>query len=125
MPLSKEAITNAVIIYFSHKGVKLWPYEPYKKNIKGQWKCIKGRGYPPGTPDTMGWSITNGQVYGVEVKTMTDHLSKTQKDILDMMISDNCMAYVAYGTDQDNIKLVDWKSKDSEIILIDKGKVIV
>lgn len=116
LPLIKEDITNLIIIFFSHRRIKLWKYEPHKKKIKGIWRYIKGLGYPPGTPDTMGWRISDGKTCGVEIKTINDTLSKVQKDILDMMIDDNCMVYVAKENKSGNIDLMDWKTKEVEVI---------
>ncbi len=64
----------------------------------------------------MGWRISDGKTYGVEIKTINDTLSKVQKEILDMMVDDNCMVYVAKENKSENIDLMDWKTKEVEVI---------
>ena len=114
--MTADDIKTLVRIHFSYKGVKLWKYEPYKKLISGVWHYIKGLGYPKGTPDLMGWS-KDGIVYGVEIKTINDRLSRDQKKMLDLMIVDNCAVFVASEQADESIKIKNW-NKIKEIKLI-------
>lgn len=109
-------ITTTVRIYFSHRGVKLFKNEPHKKLVNKVWRYIKDLGYPPGSPDLMGWNTKTGVVFGVEVKTLNDTLSKTQIDILNMMVKDKCQVYVAKEMKYGNIMLTDWKTNEAEVI---------
>jgi hypothetical protein len=116
--LTKEDITNAVRIFFSYRSVKLFKNEPHKKKIRGCWQAIKDLGYPPGTPDTMGWRTPDGKTFGVEIKTINDKLSKVQIKILTMMINDGCIIYIAKEREDGDIDLIDYKTEEKEIIYV-------
>ena len=102
-------------IFFSHKGVKLFKNEPHKKFLSGRWQVIKNLGYPYGSPDLMGWS-KDGIVYGCEIKNIGDRLSPTQKKFLNLMVLDNCQAFVAYAQADGGIQVKNWYDGSYEVI---------
>jgi hypothetical protein len=114
--LTAEDIKNAVRVYFSYKGIKLFKYEPYKKKINGVWRHIKGLGYPVGTGDLVGWSVLTGIFHVCEVKKFGDTLSDDQIKMNNLFIKDNCKVFVAYGTKENKIELENWKTKIKEVI---------
>lgn len=116
--MTKEDITTAVRIHFSYRQVKLFKNEPHKKFIGGEWRSIKDLGYPPGSPDCIGWRVGDGKTYGAEIKTINDSLSEKQKHFLSMMVSDGCEVYIAKERIDGNIDLINYKTKISEIIYI-------
>lgn len=117
--MTKEDITTATRIFFSHRGVKLFKNEPHKKFISGYWQVIKNLGYPKGSPDLMGWNVSNGVTHAVEIKTINDFLSKAQKLFIPIMINDNCVVYIASERTDGNIDLINYKTKEKEIIHVD------
>jgi hypothetical protein len=108
MPLTAADITNAVRIYFSHQAIKLFKYEPYKKLINKEWIIIKDLGFPYGMADTVGWRSGDGKLVVCEVKTFTDRLSPTQKKVLNMIVMDGGLGFVAKATKDDNINIFKW-----------------
>jgi len=116
--LTAEDITTTVRIHFSHRGIKLFKNEPHKKFISGRWVVIKDLGYPFGSSDTTGWRVSDGKFCGVEIKTINDVLSEKQIDFLNMLVADNCDAYLAKELKDGTIKLTNWKTKIEEIIEI-------
>lgn len=117
MPLTTEDIANAVKIWFSHKHIKLFNNEPQKKKTQKAWIAITG--YPKGSPDLMGWCTIDGVTHGVELKTIKDTHKAHQKRFLDLMVLDNCAAFLAKETNDGNIELTNWKTKEKELIYVD------
>jgi hypothetical protein len=111
-------ITNLIRIHFSNRGIKLFRNEPHKKKIDNKWIAIKDLGYPPGSGDTMGWRVSDGKVCCVETKTINDTLFDDQITFLDMMVNDNCLAYVAKERPDGNLDLLDWATKKTEVIRV-------
>ena len=116
MSLTTTDISNAVQIWFAHKKIKLWPNEPGKKKINKIWVSITG--YPKGSPDLMGWCIFDGKTCGVELKTIEDTHKKHQKEFLDLMVNDNCLAFLAKELETGNIEITNWKTKEKELIFV-------
>jgi len=114
--MTVEDLTNLVIIYFSHRQIKLFRNEPHKKLINRKWQTIKSLGLPKGSPDLIGWNILNGQFYGIEIKTKNDKLSNDQKKMLKLMNQDNCMIFIANEINDFCFKLTSLKTKKSIII---------
>ena len=118
MILNATELSNFIRTCFSHQKIKLFKNEPHKKLLNNKWQVIKDLGYPPGSPDLMGWSIITGQVYGVEIKTINDKLSVAQKDFLNLMVADNCKIFIVRQIDKDTVLIQDWKTKEIEKIEI-------
>ena len=115
MILSAEDLTTAARIIFALRGIKLWKNEPHKKLIRGKLISIPGIGYPPGSPDLMGWDVKNGQVVGVEIKTVNDQLSAKQKKFLTMMGMDFCLPFLFRQKKNGKTELLNWQTGEIEI----------
>ena len=114
--MTEKDIENAVRIIFSRRGIKLWKNEPHKKLINGRWQSVRGLGYPPGSPDLIGWQYGSGRVFGVEIKTVNDKLSDKQKKFLNVMVADGCIVYIAKEQKDGDLLLVDWSTGEQEIL---------
>jgi len=117
--LTAEDISNAVRIFFSNKGIKLFKNEPHKRIINGRWVVLKDLGFPPGSPDLMGWAVHTGKTYGVEIKTINDTRKIKQKNFHKIMINDNCEVYQAKELVGKKIELFDYRSEQKYIINYD------
>jgi hypothetical protein len=117
--LTRQDITNIIQIHFSYRHIKLWPYEPHKKKIRGIWIVVKNLGYPDGTPDLMGWNVLNGRVYGVEIKTINDVVSDNQKKMHKIMLNDNCEVFIAKELPGKRIELTNLRDKSMEVVYAD------
>jgi len=116
--MTTQDLRNLAQIIFSKRKVKLYPYEPYKKNINNRWTVIKNIGYPPGTPDMMGWCINTGIVYACENKTKNDFLSSVQIDRLNYMTKENCECFILEEIDDNTCILTHWRTNEKETINI-------
>jgi hypothetical protein len=117
-------MANAVRVYFSHQGIKLWRNEKtYKRNEGGgSWYAVKDLGYPRGFPDLMGYETGTGIATGCELKTLNDKLKKEQTDKLSMMVNDGLLIYQAHERKDGNIDLLEWKLKGKKIV---KEKTVI
>jgi len=116
--MTTEDLSNAIRVFFSHRKIKLFKNEPHKKLLGGEWRVIRNLGYPAGSPDLIGWRISDGKTCGVELKTLNDNIKKEQTKFLNLMIHDNCLTYIAKELENGNIDLQDWKTKEKEIIYV-------
>ncbi len=110
-------MANAIRIYLSHIGIKLWKNEKtYKENNNENWYAINDRGYPKGTPQLVGYRIGYGTATMCAIKLLKIYLTKNQEKIMKMMCQDGVKIFEANERHDGNIDLFEWISKNNQII---------
>ena len=118
-----EDMAVLIRIHFSHHNIKLFDNKRNKKIINGDFKTVKGSGFPPGSPDLLGWRITDGKTVAVKLKTLKSKISKKQMDFLKLMNHDNCITIIAEEMSNGDISLSNFSIPSKTIIHVKKSNL--
>ena len=77
---------NLMKVFFTRNGFKMWRNEKRMQQIDGVWMAVPGIGYPTGSPDLVGYRLSDCRVAWCEDKTLNDTLKKKQKEQMKRVI---------------------------------------
>lgn len=114
--MTAEDLHKLMRIYFSRIGFKMWRNEKNYKLIDGVWTAVRGIGYPRGTPDLVGYRLSDCRVTMCENKTVNDKITKDQKKQMPLFFNDGVLIFEAHERKDGLIDFFEWQKLGSGIV---------